>query len=387
MWRLVDSPAGARFVPPDSLVYIRDGQLVSQRLNLEARALQGPVRVIADSVASTTAGRAGFSVSSTGVIAIASGAPTTLADAVWVDRSGGALSDAGNPIPMAAGSLRLSHRGQLLAYTELGSADRATLVMHDVVRHISWKLSDVLMGDGTATMYAFSTDDRRVYYRAPGANGAISLYEQEVSGATPPIKRFEVPAPAVANVFDVTPDGERLLFNQTSTGAGSLWFVGLAPGGTPSEYLKVLDSRVRAAISPDGRFVAYSVAPMNQVFVQPFPDASGGKWPVSSGGARLPRWRQDGRELYFVDTAARLMAAPVTLSPRFQIGDAVPLFDLSQSELEGGGYAFDASPDGQRFIVARRRATTLSLTVLVNWPALSKTLAGVDAAAGKDGSQ
>ena len=67
------------------------------------------------------------------------------------------------------------------------------------------------------------------------------------------------------------------------------------------------------AISPDGRYLAYhsDASGRNEVYVQPFPDAAGGKWIVSQGGGMQPRWRQDGRELFYQSADSTLMSVEV----------------------------------------------------------------------------
>ncbi len=72
-----------------------------------------------------------------------------------------------------------------------------------------------------------------------------------------------------------------------------------------------------AALSPDGRWVAYQTNESGrfEVVVQPFPDA-GGNWQASTAGGAAPRWRADGKELYFLAPDATMMAVPVTAAAR-----------------------------------------------------------------------
>src|SRR5258708_35442407 len=79
--------------------------------------------------------------------------------------------------------------------------------------------------------------------------------------------------------------------------------------------------------SPDGRFVAYSSNESGkfEVYVQTFPP-SDRKWPVSTGGGYEPRWRRDGRELYYLSEDRKLMALPISIAPVFEAGAAKRLF-------------------------------------------------------------
>jgi eukaryotic-like serine/threonine-protein kinase len=64
-------------------------------------------------------------------------------------------------------------------------------------------------------------------------------------------------------------------------------------------------------ISPDGRYMAYvsNETGNADVYLQPLPP-SGERWPVSKGGGWWPKWRGDGRELFFVDGINRNMMVP-----------------------------------------------------------------------------
>jgi hypothetical protein len=118
--------------------------------------------------------------------------------------------------------------------------------------------------------------------------------------------------------------------------------------------------------------VAYSSAEngQSQVFVQSFPDPSRGKWAVSKPGAAFPRWRRDGRELFFLEpSGGRFYSVSVTSGPQPQFGQQTPLFEAPGMTVASGlGPPYDVSPDGQRFLVVEPRAeTTVPITVVVNW--------------------
>ena len=77
-----------------------------------------------------------------------------------------------------------------------------------------------------------------------------------------------------------------------------------------------------AALSPDGAWVAYQSDTSGQfeIYVQPFPDGESGLSQVSTGGGIRPVWGPDGRELFYLDPAGRMMAAPVQTEPTFVSG-------------------------------------------------------------------
>ena len=68
------------------------------------------------------------------------------------------------------------------------------------------------------------------------------------------------------------------------------------------------------------------MAPEFEIYVQPFPKASGGKWMISKGGGTEPRWSRDGRELFYF-SGQTLMGLPIRLQPTFSSGAPTALFD------------------------------------------------------------
>jgi hypothetical protein len=107
-----------------------------------------------------------------------------------------------------------------------------------------------------------------------------------------------------------------------------------------------------------------------EVVVQPFPDPSKGKWQISRDGGVYPRWRRDGRELYYLDGNRRIVAVSVTTNTNFEVGKSASLFETSipfePSRSLGPDYPYDVTPDGQRFLVSAPLDTT-PITVVVNW--------------------
>jgi len=105
--------------------------------------------------------------------------------------------------------------------------------------------------------------------------------------------------------------------------------------------------------------------------VAPFP-GPGGKWQVSSSGGKMPRWRRDGRELYFFTEDDTLTAAEVEASPnKFEVRNVRPLFRVSLAPEAGERIgSFDVTADGTRFIIsASSDEAQLPITLVLNWPA------------------
>jgi len=126
-------------------------------------------------------------------------------------------------------------------------------------------------------------------------------------------------------------------------------------------------------VSPDGRFLAYvsNENGRDDVYVVSFPTVSE-KWPISSGGGTAPRWRRDGKELFYLAPDGRLMSVAIKLQPAFQATSAKALFDMSPSQTDGWNYA--VSKDGDRFLAMQRSVagTQTSLMVVLNWAEVLK---------------
>jgi len=103
-----------------------------------------------------------------------------------------------------------------------------------------------------------------------------------------------------------------------------------------------------------------------EVYLQPFPQ-SDQKWQISVNGGERPRWRSDGRELYYLDPDFNLMEVGVQTGPPTRIGIPRILF---QSQIYGGTRQYAPSRDGQRFLmVVDPEASIPPLTVILNWRA------------------
>jgi Tol biopolymer transport system component len=122
--------------------------------------------------------------------------------------------------------------------------------------------------------------------------------------------------------------------------------------------------------SPDGRWVAYETNESRrfEIVVQPFP-GPGGKWQVSTGGGIQPRWRADGKELYFVAPDGKLMAAPITPGATFAAGTPVALFAVTLVPTSVNKHEYTVSRDG-RFLVnqpVEETSTSTPITLILNW--------------------
>jgi hypothetical protein len=145
-----------------------------------------------------------------------------------------------------------------------------------------------------------------------------------------------------------------------------------ATGGVARQLTSHEGFEMFPRFSPDGKWIAYSSDESGtlEIYVQPFP-ATGVKKRISTEGGRQPRWRKDGKELFYV-SGTTLMAVPINSGAEFAAGTPRAIFEERNLDYFGNvraGYA--VTPDGQRFLtlpVVDETGTT-PISVMVNWTA------------------
>jgi Tol biopolymer transport system component len=175
--------------------------------------------------------------------------------------------------------------------------------------------------------------------------------------------------------WDWSPDGRFLVFSDE---AFDLALLPLTGDRRPVPLLTAPGIQALAQFCPDGRFLAYTSDQQGQseVFVGTVP-ASGAVWQVSTNGGSMPRWRRDGRELYYRAVDGALMV--VSFGTRAGAGGAPsmddraaprPLFKGIPSSGNSPVFTYAVADDGQRFLVgASRKTDQPPITVIVNWQA------------------
>jgi Tol biopolymer transport system component len=220
----------------------------------------------------------------------------------------------------------------------------------------------------------WSPDGKSVAFTA-SREGGDRLYRKSLTGSG---AEELIATTGGAFPTDWSADGRLILFHSSSPAEGQrtgwdLWFVSLADR-QPKPLVRTLFHEIQGALSPDGRWIAYSSDESGafEVYVQAFLDG-GSKRVVSRGGGAEPRWRVDGRELFYVSADRRLMSVPTTMGSAFEAGKPGVLFVMNVRDLVFPFVKrYEAIPDGQRFVVQEPtgRGGPSPLTVVVNWLAL-----------------
>lgn len=205
------------------------------------------------------------------------------------------------------------------------------------------------------------------------SRGILYLKATSGSGAEEPIASTPGAYPT-----DWSADGRFILFQASSVAEGQrtgwdVWLTSVADRQS-KPLVQTVFHDVQGTLSRDGRWLAYASDESGafEVYVQAFPDGMG-KRIVSNGGGAEPRWRADGRELFYMSADGHLVAVPTSVSPTFDAGKPRQLFETNVLDLTFPfRKRYEATPDGQRFVVEERtpRSGRSVLTVVLNWPAL-----------------
>jgi Tol biopolymer transport system component len=169
---------------------------------------------------------------------------------------------------------------------------------------------------------------------------------------------------------DWSPDGAFIAFTQQAPKtSGDLWLLPMTGDRKPVSYLQTPFNEQAARFFPaagSGQWMAYqsNESGVDQVYVQAIP-ATGAKYQISTDGGTAPRWRADGKEIFYVSASSKVMAVPITPGPSLQIGSPQELF------ASPGVTSFEPSRDGARFLVnapaGGDRAVASPITVVTNW--------------------
>ena len=362
--RLLSDLTNALYAPrvdagsPGYLVFRRGNSLMAQPFDPTALRTTGEVRPIVEGVAEDLNRGFGAFWASASVLMYRTGSSVANRALVWRSRGGTRQGPVGPPDALDQG-FRLSPDDRTLALGVF-SGDVTYLWLQDLRTNVISRFtflpgkSPVWSPDGKSLVFARQDVISEIYRRAVTREGQEELLVNAGLNGLP---------------FDWSSDGKWILYQRQEPQTGlDLWLWPVDGESKPVRYLQTPANETLATFSPDGRWIAYQSdeSGQMQIYVQTMP-ASGVKYQISRGGGTRPRWRRDGKELFFISSDDKLVAVPMSLAARVEVGNPQALFSAV------GVQDYTPSRDGQRFLMSemdsREDAGARAITVTMNWMA------------------
>jgi eukaryotic-like serine/threonine-protein kinase len=347
------------------LLFDRAGTVMGQRFDASRLNLQGDAFPVVQDSFEIYGGRMRLSASSEGTLTYVIGDLKT--QLAWFDRQGKALSQLG--APEQQGTPRLSPDQKKVAVFRRDSMGRNDDIwLLDLARDTSTRLTFHASSD----MYpVWSPNGDRIVFTS-GRAGFMNLYQKALGGSAdeqPLLKSAEFQI-----ATDWSSDGRFILYQILQPKrANDLWILPVDHGGpkqaVPAPLLHTEFNETWGQFSPDGHWIAYesNESGRNQVYVMAFPEP-GGRVQVSTAGGSHPRWRRDGKELFYINPDNKMIAVDVKANgQQLDLGRPQELFETRAQRL--GLPTYDVTANGQRFLInaAAGAEGAPSITVVMNW--------------------
>jgi len=373
-------PAVALLQADSSAAYVANRMLFAREQTLMAMAFDPDRRELTgDAVPVTRVSTEGSryvsaSVSQDGTLVYASGGSLST-QLTWFDRAGKILGTPGEGWIDVNLSLSPDEHQVALA---LRSGENLDIWTIDVARNLrnrvtsdpepeGWPVwspngTTIVFGSGASGLGGLPVKARLIQIPVNGSGAREVLVEAVGTPSRPCAARQCVLAPT-----DWSADGRFVLytFSGTFPATSDIWALPLSGERKPFPVIQTEFSEGQGALSPDGRWIAYTTDATGQpnVHIQPFLRA-GAAQRISPNGGRNPHWRADGKELFYLDAAGAMTAVPIDLTTGSAAGLPKTLFPAG---VVSNNNMYAVTKDAQRFLVNRNAAIATPLTVIVNW--------------------
>jgi Tol biopolymer transport system component len=355
-----------RYLPSGHLVFVHQGVLFGRRFNLARLEAQGaPTPLLQDIAANAITGGGQFDFSSTGIFVYAAGksaAQTWQVD--WLDQSGKLQPLL--PEPGAYSNPRFSPDGQKLAFV----SNTSDIYIRDLDRDTTTRLTFT----GGALLPIWAPDSRHILFSSGSA-----IFWMRSDGSEDPQRVLQ--GTGLPRAWSISPDGRVAIFDKSAESGFDLWTLPLdladpdhPKPGKLELFLRTQADEMVPRFSPDGRWIAYrsNETGTPELYVRPFPAASGGKWQISAGGAIYGLWSNKGRELFYETPDNRIMVVNYAVEGASFVPGTPRLWSDKQL-FSTGTSSLDLAPDGKRFAVFWLPESTagqkgsVHVTVLLNF--------------------
>jgi eukaryotic-like serine/threonine-protein kinase len=308
--------------------------------------------------------RAVFSVSNGEVLVTQTGKGLSVSQLTWFDRGGKPAGTVG--IPGSYYNVRLSPDGRRVAVDQNNADGRGDDIwIYEPTRGARMRLT---FDPSVHVNPIWSPDGRQILFSSDRSLNSGGLYLKNADGSGSEEELADTGADALlANIWDWSRDGKYILFAKGK----ELWSLS-RPERVAKPLLQANWTVRNAQVSPNGRWMAYASNETGsmEIYVSPFPGGNG-KWQVSSGGGQEPKWRQDGKELFYLSADGKMMAVGVRTGANFEATSPLVLFQTRrrQSVSLPDVFSYDVSGDGQRFLILSKveEANAAPLAITLNW--------------------
>jgi serine/threonine protein kinase/Tol biopolymer transport system component len=349
------------------LLFLRDGTLMAQPFDARRLALAGDPVPVAERVGSFRDGGF-FSASGTDVLVYRTA--DTDSQLTWFDRQGTVSGRASEPGGFRGVALSPDGARAVASRTNPQDTTKADLWLFDLSRgSVATRLT---LGAGVAEFPAWSPDGKRIVFTF----NKNLLRQKLASGEGDEKELLRANSVEIVLANDWSPDGRFLLYTGgfSKTRSADL-LVLLANDPKPVPFMETGFNEEQGRFSPNGRWVAYvsNESGPNEVYVREFAKnfsggsaSVGGSVLVSRGGGTAPRWRGDGRELFYLAPNGKMMAVDVIAGQEFRVGTPTSLF-----RTPAGATVGDVTADGKRFLLVTPvgQSPSVPFTVVLNWTA------------------
>jgi eukaryotic-like serine/threonine-protein kinase len=351
-----DSAERRRLIAGDSmamysaghLLFGREGVLMAQPFDFERLQLQGDSFPVVQGMGSFPAryGWRSFSASSDGTLAYHAGAGEKT-QLVWFDRTGTEVGRLGQPSEQL--TLRLAPDQKRVAVVRRNLQGQTDIWLLELARDTSTRFTTFQPAINSVPVW--SPDSGRIVFNS-NRTGSFDLYVKASSGASmdqPLLTSSDSKLPT-----DWSFDGRWLLYQtQHPKTRYDLWALPMEGDRKPAPVLQTEFNETNGQFSPDGRWLAYQSdeSTRGEIYVQGFP-VSSGKFQVSTNGGNSPRWRRDGKELFYLTRDRKMMAVNVkATATTFETTRPRELFQTRAVAAPFAIWTYDVTADGQRFLI------------------------------------
>jgi Tol biopolymer transport system component len=358
---LLVSETRPAYAPSGHILYVVNGNLFAQAFDPVHLRLAGEPAGVADRVVTNLVnGRASFSVSDSGTLVYRAGDLNVDAQLTWFDRHGGNLGTVGPSGRMGQISLSPDETKVVLARPVPGPNNDVW-----VLDLGNGALSRVTFDSATKSDPIWTPDGKTITYNKIH-DSQMDIFQRTL-GSTTEVQLTD--SPTSEGPDDWSTDGKLLLLNSRP----SVFTLSVSGDRRPMKWADIPGYVDEPHFSPDTHWVAYSSdeSGQNEIYVASFP-IFGAKRQVSVAGGTQPRWRRDGRELFFLNLDRKLMSIAVTPGPTLSFAAPRVLFQTSVPNPTQDQY--DVSANGEKFLVltAPVNSEDTSVTAVFNWTTLLK---------------